>query len=235
MYHKQANQVQENQGFSNGADTRKSVIGRTINIMKQIILKPLVFCVMIGLASNLSASEYITDPADSSRISFESTAKLEFIDGYTYNVQARINCNLDSLDREDSVNGFVLVDLRTLKTGIPTRDEHMRDRHLQTDSYPFARFELVEVEGLPNYLKVDSLYSCTINGKMTLHGQTEDLKASAVVSRPGAAPERLTVSASFQIALADYEIPYPQALFLKLAKVLKLELTLNLREMKRED
>lgn len=183
------------------------------------------------ICSNATAAVYTTTPADSSQAKFESTAKLEFIDGYTYDINARINCNPDNLEK--GVDGFVVVDLRTLKTGIEKRDEHMRDQYLHTESYPFARFAVTGISGMPNSLLTDSAYSCTVNGQMTLHGRLRDIAASATVTRRSGSVNNLLITAQFRIALADYDIPHPQAVFLKLAKQLEIELTLNLKEKPR--
>jgi polyisoprenoid-binding protein YceI len=63
----------------------------------------------------------------------------------------------------------ICVRLDSLSTGISFRDNHMRDRHLETEKYPLATLE-VEKSQLqwPNAVPV----SAKAKGKLTLHGVT---------------------------------------------------------------
>jgi len=87
---------------------------------------------------------------------FRSTAQLEFIEGKTNTLTGSFT--FDPNNTTAGASGVLQCDLRTLRTGIETRDGHMRERHLHTDKYPYAFFELTSVEGLPTAFKPDSTY-----------------------------------------------------------------------------
>lgn len=152
---------------------------------------------------------------------FRSTAKLEFIEGKTASIDGYLSCDPGRLD--SSMVGILRVDLRTLKTGIDTRDEHMRERHLHTEKYPFAFFELTQVDGLAR-LESGKSDSGTVRGWFYIHGVKRELYAKMTVrwtSEQGR--EKVTIRTQFQLLLDEYDIPRPKALFMKLAEKIDVE------------
>ncbi len=161
------------------------------------------------------------DATDS--VFFRSTAKLEFIEGKTDNIIGSIQFAPDLID--SGVTGTLQVDLRTLKTGIDMRDRHMRERHLKTDEYPYAYFELKEVAGLPSTPIPESTYAATVSGLFYIHGVKRKLTSDASIQFHGSpAIDYVDIGAHFSIHLEDYEIPRPKALFMKLAETIEINL-----------
>jgi polyisoprenoid-binding protein YceI len=162
---------------------------------------------------------------DNSRdtVYFKSTAKLEFIEGKTNNISGSITFEPDKVD--SGISGVLKVDLRTLKTGIVTRDEHMRENHLKTDDYPFAYFELESVEPLQSLSKYDSACFVTAKGNFYIHGHYREIetKLTLVREKSASTPELITVRANFSLNLDKFKIPRPKALFLKLAETIEIE------------
>ncbi len=163
----------------------------------------------------------LLQPTDT--VYFRSTARLEFIEGKTNDLTGSVDFDPESPD--SGISGILRVDLRTLRTGIETRDGHMRDNHLDTDEYPFAFFELSAVPKMPDRIVQDSTYSAVAEGLFYIHGVKRKLEAELSFSRrmKSDGNGRLLVRAKFQIALDDYKIKRPKALFLKLAKVIEVE------------
>ena len=194
---------------------------RSITNHKLLILVVLVsaFCL---LTTPASAGEYQLDPSNASdTVRFNSRAKLEFIEGTT--TQIRGYLHFDPENSADSVSGILEVDLASLKTGIGVRDEHMRERHLHTDKFPKAWFQLSSVSGLPQTLRQDTTYAATANGAFYIHGVHRQVEARLTVRRILVeSNESLLVTATFEITLDDFEIKRPRALFLKLAKVIEV-------------
>lgn len=155
-------------------------------------------------------------PTDTVR--FASTAKLEFVEGATTSIRGAVRFDPDNT--ASAVSGKLVVDLRSLETGIGLRDEHMRERHLHTDKFPRAYFELTGLRGLPAQLAGDSTYAADVQGLFYIHGVRRNLDAHADVTLTSLAGggRALKVKADFLIRLEDYDIPRPKALFLKLAE-----------------
>ncbi|MBI5267594.1 MAG: YceI family protein, partial [candidate division Zixibacteria bacterium] len=160
------------------------------------------------------AADYgINSGSNEDTVHFRSPAKLEFIEGSTNNLTGGFT--VDPHKTESGVRGLFQVDLRTLKTGIDMRDEHMRERHLQTDTFPFAYFSISSVKGLPSELKADSLYSIGGDVEFFIHGVKRSIPISVEVRRSVEQNrEAIKVTATFSLKLDDFGIPRPKALFL---------------------
>jgi polyisoprenoid-binding protein YceI len=186
-------------------------------------LATFVLSALLLSATSVAAGEYsVNFESNKDTVYFRSTAKLEFIQGETSDLTGGFKFDIEN--PSGPVSGVLRVDLRTLKTGIETRDEHMRDRHLHTEEYPFAYFQLTDAAEMPTSFKADSVYETTGNGYFYIHGVKRRLSTDLRLELAG---DRLEVRANFQIQLDDYGIPRPKALFLKLAETVEVEVILS--------
>ena len=175
------------------------------------------------VAATATGGEYgIEAGSGKDTVYFRSTARLEFIQGETNDLAGGFEFDIDN--PAGPVSGILRVDLRTLKTGIETRDGHMRDRHLHTEEFPFAYFQLVGATGLPASFVADSTYEAAGHGFFYIHGVKRRLSTGLKLRMIG---ERLEVRTAFQINLDDFGIPRPKALFLKLAETIEVEVILS--------
>jgi polyisoprenoid-binding protein YceI len=100
----------------------------------------------------------------------------------------------------------VTVDMTTLRSDNDRRDESLRDRGLQTDSFPTATFALtrpidvgtVPAEGRP--IEIHAL------GDLTLHGVTRSIDVPIQAVWTG---RRIEAVASVSVKLSDYAIDPP--------------------------
>ncbi|MDF1545350.1 MAG: YceI family protein, partial [bacterium] len=154
-----------------------------------------------------------------------STAKLEFIHGQTDQIAGWVSFDVES--PRSGVSAVLRVDLASLKTGIETRDEHMREKHLHTDKFPHAWFSLDSVGGLPTRMVADSQYSGVAYGEFYIHGVKRPLQADLVFGhfQESGGEAAVEVHATFEIKLDDFKIERPRALFLKLAETIELEVS----------
>ena len=100
----------------------------------------------------------------------------------------------------------IVADLRTLRSDQSFRDGALRDRGLESDTYPFATFRLTEpiaIERLP--VGEDSL-AVTAAGTLELHGVTNEV---AIALAGQYVDGLVVVSGSTEIVLTDYEIEAP--------------------------
>jgi len=184
------------------------------------------FCtllVFLFLAATAAAADFVVDMTyGGTLVQFESDGKLEFIAGKTKNLIGAFQ--FAPTEPQAGATGVMRVDLRTLKTGIDMRDEHMRENHLETDEFPYAWFELTDVNGLPDSLVLNEPYSLSGRGYFYLHGVKRPIDVDLTLTNGGTAetPE-LKVSAKFSLFLDDFEVERPRALFLKLAERIDLE------------
>ena len=182
-----------------------------------------VFIAVFCLGSSAEAETYSIDPTyTGDTVYFNSTARLEFVGGKTQNVTGMFTFDADT--PESSISGLLAVDLRTLKTGIATRDGHMRDNHLHTEKYPFAYFEVDSLVPVISLKVADSVYTARVMGKFYIHGVYREIEAELTIVRSPASSksESIKVIAKFAIKLDEFKIPRPRALFLKLAETIEV-------------
>ncbi|HEX2896857.1 MAG TPA: YceI family protein, partial [candidate division Zixibacteria bacterium] len=179
--------------------------------MKKFISK---FLPLLLLSSSVSALEYGVGPLnENDTIYFNSSAKLEFIQGKTQHINGRFSFDPDNPD--SPVDAKVRVDLRTLETGIAKRDEHMRDNHLHTVEFPYAYFELDSIQP-PVLLRVlDSVYTTKASGKFYICGNFRNVTTALALTRNRLSngSEEIIVRSKFSINLDDFKISRPKALF----------------------
>lgn len=140
----------------------------------------------------------------------ESDTTFETFTGRTHKVVGQINFD----PTKKTGTGRLEVDLGTVDTGIPLRDEHMRSEGwLDTAKYPKAVFETTSVK----FLKGDEY---EVKGKFTLKGVTKAITTKVKVRYvPESAETRskrfdgdiLHVAGKIPVKLSDYGVIIPAA------------------------
>ena len=98
------------------------------------------------------------------------------------------------------------ADLRTLSSDQGFRDSALRTRGLESDTFPFATFVLLEAIPIDALPVGNETLDVTVNGTLDLHGVTNAVS----ISLQGQYVDGLVVVAgSTEIALADYDIEPP--------------------------
>jgi polyisoprenoid-binding protein YceI len=164
------------------------------------------------------------DPTGRNIVMFTSQAPLETIIGRTSALYGFIDFDLDSLP--DNPEVFFECDLRSLKTGIDLRDEHMRsDGYLAADSFPIAEFRLISIFKTNNdVIFNETVANLTGRGEFILHGVVDTVTVTAEITYfeanevtetrlPG---DIVKFKADFDIRMSDYGITIPEEAILKL-------------------
>ncbi len=183
------------------------------------------------------------DPRDD--LKFTSRAPLERITGRASKIRGSVAIPDPEKLLGASVDAWFEVDLTTIDTGIALRNEHMRGRFLETNTYPTATLKLNEVmsavvadDAQPDGVRsVDALElgvptRVSVHGSFQLHGQEreivlDDLTITHVEEseatrgvRPGAL---LSIVGSFVLRLQDYDIERPRGLIMRLSDKVLIE------------
>jgi polyisoprenoid-binding protein YceI len=82
---------------------------------------------------------------------------------------------VDGNGRVDSARSTLTVDLASLQSDEGRRDNFLRTRSLQSDTFPTARFEARQTHGLPWPLPTQGEHSFQIEGDMTVREVTRPL------------------------------------------------------------
>jgi polyisoprenoid-binding protein YceI len=100
----------------------------------------------------------------------------------------------------------VTVDMTTLRSDRPQRDEQLRQRGLETDRFPTATFTLTQPVEVGQRPKEGEPIELTAVGDLTLHGVTRQVSVPVQAAIGG---DRIQAVASLDVALADYGIEKP--------------------------
>lgn len=123
--------------------------------------------------------------------------------------------------KDAKVSGNIKIDLKELKTGIDLRDEHMKKKYLQVETYPTAELTLQEL-ALP--IKVAEIKKKLTGQKFTallkLHGVNKPVEGTYDVEPQG---KNLKVRASYNLKLSDFNIDIPSYAGLKIADSVDIE------------
>lgn len=120
-----------------------------------------------------------------------------------------------------------LASLESQDNQLPTvgnRDRHLKTAGLETDRFPTATFRLtspIELDALPG---PGEEVSFDADGELTLHGETQAVVVPFSARWNG---EVIDVTASIEVALADYGIEQPAAQIVTVADVGTVELQLT--------
>ena len=101
----------------------------------------------------------------------------------------------------------LIVDLRTLDSGSPERDTHVRNDTLETSTYPYATFRVSDASVLSgNYVEGQQV-TFKLEGDLNLHGITRPEIFSMQGMLKG---DTITGTASTLVHLQDFKMKPPQ-------------------------
>jgi polyisoprenoid-binding protein YceI len=100
----------------------------------------------------------------------------------------------------------IAVDLRSLDSGAPERDQHVRDDTLETAKYPVATFTANDVPILTGTYPEGQTVSFTLTGDLTLHGVT---RPATFAMHGTLAADTVTGTGTTLIHLQDFHMKPP--------------------------
>jgi polyisoprenoid-binding protein YceI len=165
-------------------------------------------------------------------VKFTSNAPMEIINGDTHGVTGRIL--LDDSFKFDARHPFDIVfsvDLSTFDTGIALRNQHMRDKYLETNQYPKATFKATRIKlaKKPDLHKPQTV-DLTATGDFSLHGVTVKKTIPLQVAyQPGTGdqPASVRIKGKFPVPLAQHHIKRPEVVMVKLADTIYVNVDLT--------
>ncbi len=181
--------------------------------MKKILIIIGAFCLTI---SSNAQSKYFTKTG---KIVFDATVPKspENIDGTNKNSTCVLDSKTGDIQFLVLMKGFEFD--RTLMM------EHFNENYAESDKFPKTVFKgVIENNAAINYSK-DGVYPAKVVGKLTMHGETKDMKAEGNITIKGG---KVLVSAQFNALLVDYKITIPQIVADKVAKTAKIKVDCTL-------
>lgn len=110
---------------------------------------------------------------------------------------------------EKTIEGALSFDLKTLKTGLGLRDRHMRDKYLEVEKFPEAKFTPTLVPWKdPSLAAQETVSGAPFSGKLTLHGVEAPVEGT--MNAKPAAGGKVDCEFTFKIKMADFKIDTPK-------------------------
>jgi polyisoprenoid-binding protein YceI len=182
--------------------------------MKQAVIAVSITFLVASVAS--AAPRTYTIPADGKNVaSFRIDDAIERIAGTTTKVSGTIVADPDNAAGSSTE---VRVELASLDTGIPMRNQHIRERFLETAKYPQATFKSVSVNAAAAAIAPNKPVDVEVTGDFTMHGITKRITVPVrIVLIPESDLTKSTrgpgdwvhATATFSVKLADYDVHVP--------------------------
>lgn len=193
--------------------------------MKNKIFLLLILALITLQSVNAKPLDFKVDD-ERNNVSFTSDAPIELIVGRTPKIIGMITID-DSLDLNKLTPKVSFeVDLASIDTGIPLRNEHMRDNFLETKKYPKAVFKVKQITAeSPGKLTDGKLLKLIAKGDFSIHGVTvtKAIPIKVTYFKEGDLTHNrfehgdvIRIQSTFEVPLAEHKIKRPEVIFQKL-------------------
>ena len=150
-------------------------------------------------------------------IKFFSDAPLEKIEGHN----RQVNSVLDI-----ATGGFAFkVLLKSFEFEKALMQEHFNENYVESDKYPSATFvgKVINIKDVN--LAKDGIYDANVEGKLTLHGVTKDIKEKGTFEvKQG----KILGKARFNLTVADFKITIPGNVGNNVSKTIEVTVDITL-------
>lgn len=173
--------------------------------------------------STASAQRRTVSAGRGSGIQFVSDAPLERMTGRSSSLSGDFTFDPSNLS---NVSGTMSVPVRSLRTGIDLRDEHLRGSSwLDASRCPDISLEVTGIEGASS-LEPNTATRVRLRGNFTMHCVSRPVTINATIRW---IPDRneLRAQARFQVTLTDHDVSVPAPVRLKVANDIRVNVRLR--------
>ena len=170
-----------------------------------------VACFCLSFNGSFAQKSY----TKSGKISFYSKAPLEKIEAVNKTVSA-------ILDSKTGMVQFAVL-MKGFEFEKALMQEHFNENYVESDKYPKAIFKGVIENSKATPLNNDNVFTAKVSGTLTLHGVTNPVNTSAVITVKSGI---VAASCNFSIALDDYKIAIPFLVEDKINKKIAIAVTI---------
>jgi hypothetical protein len=176
--------------------------------------KLFILSMVLMTTFSVSAQKFITKTGF---IKFYSDSPLEKIEAQNHQVNSALDL---------SSGGFVFkVLLKSFEFEKALMQEHFNENYVESDKYPTATFvgKVTNIKDV-NAAK-DGVYTSDVEGKLTLHGITRDVKEKGTLEvKQG----KIIGKSKFNILIADYNITIPGNVGNNISKTIEVTVDVTL-------
>ncbi|MEO9967875.1 MAG: YceI family protein [Reichenbachiella sp.] len=166
--------------------------------------KTILFVILLSACLSVSAQKYVSE---NSHIRFYSSAPVEDIEA--------VNTGSKSvIDKENGAFAFSIPN-NQFEFKKKLMQEHFNENYMESEKYPKSTF----TGKVENWDATAGDKTVVASGQLTIHGVTTQVSTTAQLSIQG---ERMIVDSTFPVALAEYKIKIPKALFYNIADTVEV-------------
>jgi polyisoprenoid-binding protein YceI len=145
------------------------------------------------LSTTLSAQDKFF--TKTGKISFYSKAIIENIEAHNRSVTCVIDTKTGLVQFSVPIKGFEFEKA--------LMQEHFNENYLESDKFPKGEFKGQIINNNEIDYTKDGVYPAKVIGKLTIHGETNNVEADGKVTKEG---NKIILSSEFNIRLPDYKI-----------------------------
>lgn len=172
----------------------------------------IIFLLTTALAASAQCYTLQTDPAKST-VKFTLDAALHTVNG-TFRVKPGV---LQFDPASNQIEGEILVDAKSGKTGNGMRDRKMHKDVLESESYPEISFRPQRLEGT---VRNSGQSAVSVHGMFRLHGVDREITVPAQVEMSG---DHWTASIHFTVPYQKWGLKNPSTLFLRVSDSVQID------------
>ena len=130
----------------------------------------------------------------------------------------------------DNVTGTVTFDMTSLTTGISLRDQHMKEKYLDTPKFPESSLTVLKLDLSKDILtKSSGEQKTTFTGELTLKGVTKTINGEMTISK---SENTYSVTSEFKIHLPDFNVDIPKYMGITIAEDVTVNVESTLETVK---
>jgi polyisoprenoid-binding protein YceI len=179
----------------------------------------------IGAIARADSGTYVVSQGAPNAVVFSVEDNVDPFDGKTAGVTGTIVADPAT---PSGAQVELSVDLASLDTANKLRNQHMRERYLQTGTFPAATFKSVSVTA-PSPIAPSQPSDISVTGDFSLHGVTKRMTIPVKVTL--LADGRIHAISIFKVRMPDFGISVPKNLVVTVddAVTIRLEVFAKLR------
>jgi YceI-like domain len=182
-----------------------------------MIRKALLLIILCAISGQVLSQRYFTRDG---KIVFKSDAPLEVIE----------STNKKAMFVWDTESGAIEMAalIKSFRFEKALMEEHFNENYMESEKYPKAKFKGRVTNMSSINLGENGNYVADIEGDLTMHNVTQsiNLKSDIVVENG-----LVNSIATFEIAVADYDIKIPKIVREKIAKTVQITVDLDLKPL----
>ena len=184
----------------------RSIFGIVVGLMLTV---GTVSAQRLAVASAGSKTVTLNDKINKNQFVWVSDAPLESIKGTAENVSGSFTIDPQNLS---SINGTIATQVRSMKTGNATRDNHLvSSEWLDANKYPAISFTIASVDNIQTN---GNIATAVATGNFTMHGVTKKITVpfrmtylpESDKTRQRAPGDLVMIAADFNISLNDFNV-----------------------------